>query len=50
MNYISTKSDNPIKSYDIKCGTKSAKKIKKISDPAHFTWGFLGTGNGVKSS
>jgi hypothetical protein len=29
MNYILTKSDNPIKSYDIKCGTKSAKKFKK---------------------
>ncbi len=29
MSYISIKSDNCIKSYNIKCGTKSAKKIKK---------------------
>ncbi len=34
MNYISTKSDNPIKSYDIKCGTKSAKK----KSPTRPTW------------
>jgi hypothetical protein len=26
VSYISTKSNNPIKSYDIKRGTKSAKK------------------------
>jgi hypothetical protein len=29
MGYISTKSDNPIKSYNLKCGTKSTKKFKK---------------------
>jgi hypothetical protein len=29
MNYISTKSVNLIKSYDIKCKTKFAKKLKK---------------------